>query len=215
MSSRLGNRGKRHDRFFKQARKEGYAARSVYKLEELDQKFRLIRRGHRVLDLGCRPGSWLQYARDRVGSSGHVIGIDRDPLPADIEGTRVLVGDIRQTNDEVLLCGLDRFDVVMSDMAPDTTGIRSADQARSAELVQVALDCAERLLGAGGHFVAKVFEGPEVNEIRSRIKSRFAAVHSLKPEGTRKASTEIYLVGKGFEPNSAGAGGSFATPRVG
>ena len=194
----LRDRGKRHDAFFKKARAEGYAARSVFKLEDLDRRFRLFHSGERVLDLGCRPGSWLQYAKTAVGAHGVVVGLDRQPLPAPVPGCKVLIGDVYTMPDEELLDGQRAYDVVLSDMAPDTTGIRSADQARSAALVEEALARAERLLAPGGAFVAKIFQGPDVAEIRKRMGTRFSEVHLVKPEASRASSTELYLVGKGF-----------------
>jgi 23S rRNA (uridine2552-2'-O)-methyltransferase len=130
--SKLRDPHHRHDAFFKKARGAGFAARSVYKLEEIDRKLRLLHRGDRVLDLGCRPGSWMQYALKVVGPSGAVVGIDRDPLPQAIAGARVLCADIYTTPDAELLGPLAAFDVVLSDMAPNTTGVRSTDQASRA-----------------------------------------------------------------------------------
>ncbi|HXU82545.1 MAG TPA: RlmE family RNA methyltransferase [Polyangia bacterium] len=196
----LRDRKHRHDQFFKKARSEGFAARSVYKLEEIDKRVRLLRAGDRVLDLGCRPGSWLQYARQVVGPHGLVVGIDRDPLPQPVPGTRFLRGDIYETTDEELLGEAKAFDVVLSDMAPDTTGIRSADQARSASLFEEALKRAERLLAPAGAFVGKIFQGPDVDALRKRMQKRFGDVKLLKPEGSRQESIEVYLVGKGFIP---------------
>jgi 23S rRNA (uridine2552-2'-O)-methyltransferase len=196
--SKLGDPRHRHDAFFKKARGEGFAARSVYKLEEIDRKLRLLRSGDRVLDLGCRPGSWLQYALKAVGTHGAVVGIDRDPLPQPIPGARVLCADLYTATDGELLGELKAFDVVLSDMAPNTTGIRATDQARSAALVEEALGRAERLLAPGGAFVAKVFQGPDVEAIRKRMAARFSDVRTLKPEGSRAQSIEIYLAGKGF-----------------
>lgn len=196
----LRDRNKRHDAFFRRARSEGFAARSVYKLEEIDQRMRLFHAGARVLDLGCRPGSWLQYATKAVGVHGVVIGVDRQPLPKPIPGAQVLVADIFTLSDEQILAGQAAFDLVMSDMAPDTTGIRSVDQARSIALVEEALSRAERLLAPLGCFVAKVFQGPEVEPVRKRMAKRFAEAKLIKPEGSRSESTELYLVGKGFTP---------------
>jgi 23S rRNA (uridine2552-2'-O)-methyltransferase len=196
--SRLRDPRHRHDAFFRKARGEGFAARSVYKLEEIDRRVRLLRPGDRVLDLGCRPGSWMQYARRVVGAHGAVVGIDRDPLPHAIAGARVLVGDVFAVSDAELLGDLAAFDVVLSDMAPNTTGIRATDQARSAALVEEALGRAERLLAPGGAFVAKIFQGPDVDGIRKRMSTRFSEVRTLKPDGSRAESTEIYLAGKGF-----------------
>ena len=196
----LKDRDKRHDTFFKKARDSGFAARSIFKLEDIDRRFRLLRAGERVLDLGCRPGSWMQYAVKVVGSHGHVVGLDRQALPAPIPGTKVLIGDVYTITDADLLDGLRAYDVVLSDMAPDTTGIRSADQARSAALVEEALGRAERLLAPGGAFVAKIFQGPDVAELRKRMTVRFSEVHLVKPEASRSSSTELYLVGKGYVP---------------
>jgi 23S rRNA (uridine2552-2'-O)-methyltransferase len=196
--SKLRDPHHRHDAFFKKARGAGFAARSVYKLEEIDRKLRLLHRGDRVLDLGCRPGSWMQYALKIVGPQGAVVGIDRDPLDEAIAGARVLCGDIYTTPDAELLGSLAAFDVVLSDMAPNTTGVRATDQARSAALVEEALARAERLLAPGGAFVAKIFQGPDVEGIRKRLAARFSEVRTLKPEGSRAVSIEIYLGAKGF-----------------
>jgi 23S rRNA (uridine2552-2'-O)-methyltransferase len=198
--SRLRDPHHRHDAFFRKARGAGFAARSVYKLEEIDRRVRLLRGGDRVLDLGCRPGSWMQYARQAVGPHGAVVGIDRDPLPQPIPGTRVLVGDVFAVTDAELLGDLNAFDVVLSDMAPNTTGVRSTDQARSAALVEEALSRAERLLAPSGAFVAKIFQGPDLEAIRKRLSARFAEVRTVKPEGSRAQSIEIYLAAKGFVP---------------
>ncbi len=194
----LRDRRHRHDAFFRKARSEGFAARAVYKLEDIDRRVRLFHPGGRVLDLGCRPGSWLQYAVKAVGPHGVVNGVDRAPLPTPVPGARVLVADIYELSDEQLLCGLAAYDVVLSDMAPDTTGIRATDQARSANLVEEALGRAERLLAPLGAFVAKVFQSPEVERLRQRMAGRFGEVRLLKPEASRQQSTELYLVGKGF-----------------
>ncbi len=198
--SRLRDPHQRHDAFFRKARGAGFAARSVYKLEEIDRRVRLLRTGDRVLDLGCRPGSWMQYARQVVGPHGAVVGVDRDPLPQPIAGARVLVGDVFAVTDAELLGELKAFDVVLSDMAPNTTGVRATDQARSAALVEEALARAERLLAPGGAFVAKIFQGPDFEAIRKRLSARFSEVRIVKPEGSRAQSIEIYLAAKGFVP---------------
>jgi 23S rRNA (uridine2552-2'-O)-methyltransferase len=188
----------RHDPFFHKARAAGFAARSVYKLDEIDRKVRLLRAGDRVLDLGCCPGSWLQYAIGAVGPHGSVVGIDRNPLPRAIAGARVIVGDIFTATDGELLGPLRAFDVVLSDMAPDTTGIRSTDQARSAGLFQEAVARAYRLLSPGGAFVGKLFQGPDFEDIRKRLATRFSEIKIVKPDSSRAQSFEIFLVGKGF-----------------
>lgn len=198
--SKLRDQRHRHDAFFKRARTEGFAARSVYKLEEIDRRIRLLRAGDRVLDLGCRPGSWLQYALRAVGPHGAVVGIDRDRLenPPLAANARVMQGDIFSTTDADLLGALRAFDVVLSDMAPDTTGVRATDQARSAALFEEALARAERLLAPGGAFVGKIFQGPDLEGLRRKMTQRFSEVRTLKPESSRAQSIEIYLAGKGF-----------------
>jgi 23S rRNA (uridine2552-2'-O)-methyltransferase len=197
-SGTFGDPRVRHDPFFNKARAAGFAARSVYKLDEIDRRVRLLRPGYRVLDLGCCPGSWMQYAASVVGPHGHVVGIDRNPLPRALPGVRALVGDIYTTPDADLLGPLNAFDVVLSDMAPDTTGVRSVDQARSASLFEEALTRAERLLAPGGSFVGKLFQGPDFDSIRKRMNGRFSEVKIVKPESSRAQSFEIFLVGKGF-----------------
>jgi 23S rRNA (uridine2552-2'-O)-methyltransferase len=199
--SKLRDTRHRHDVFFKRAREAGFAARSVFKLEEIDKRLRLLRPGGRVLDLGCRPGSWLQFAVRTVGTNGAVVGIDRDPLDKPVSGARVMVGDIFATSDAELLGDLRAFDVVLSDMAPDTTGVRSTDQARSAALFEEALARAERLLAPGGSFVGKLFQSPDLETLRRRMAQRFAEVRILKPESSRSQSPEIYLAGKSFTPS--------------
>jgi 23S rRNA (uridine2552-2'-O)-methyltransferase len=140
----------------------------------------------------------MQYALKAVGPHGAVVGIDRDPLDTPVPGARVLRGDIYTATDEELLGELRAFDVVLSDMAPDTTGVRATDQARSAALFEEALARAERLLAPTGAFVGKIFQGPDLEGIRKRMAARFAEVKTLKPESSRAQSIEIYLAGKGF-----------------
>lgn len=159
----------------------------------------LLRPGARILDLGCCPGSWLQYAVRTAGPKGTVVGIDRNPLPRPVPGARVLVGDAFKVPDAELKGELEAFDVVMSDMAPDTTGIRATDQARSAALFEEALARAERLLAPGGSFVGKIFQGPDLEPLRKRMLSRFAEVRTVKPSGSRPESIEIFIAARGFK----------------
>ncbi len=133
-SKSLADRSNRHDRFHSKAKKEGFLARAVYKLSEIDDKAGLFAPGMRVLDLGCSPGSWLQYARTQVGREGQLVGLDREPLRGDTSGARIEVGDVLTIDITKLKGDLSAFDVVLSDMAPDTSGIRSMDQARSEAL---------------------------------------------------------------------------------
>jgi 23S rRNA (uridine2552-2'-O)-methyltransferase len=192
--SKLRDRSHRHDVFHRRAKQQGFVARSVFKLEEIDKKFHLLRRGARVLDLGCRPGSWLQYAGSIVGPDGALVGIDRTDLDKPVPGARIVVGDVFEVALETLKGPLEAFDVVLSDMAPDTTGVRSLDQARSEGLFERALEIAELTLGKNGHFVGKLFQGPDWQRLLSRAREGFAEVRTVKPSGSRKESIEQYVV---------------------
>lgn len=196
--SKLSDRRNRRDSYFRRARQKGFRARAVFKLEEIDQKLGLLSPGDRVLDLGCAPGSWLQYCSKRVGPSGALVGIDRDELREPIAGARILVGDVMTIDPTELLGDLEAFDVVLSDMAPNTTGVRHIDQARSELLFERALDIAEATLAPGGNFVGKLFQGPAFQQLVERCRSRFASVKIVKPKGSRSQSIEQYLTGRGF-----------------
>jgi 23S rRNA (uridine2552-2'-O)-methyltransferase len=192
--SKLKDRSHRHDVFHRRARAAGFAARSVFKLEEIDQKHHLLKKGARVLDLGCRPGSWLQYAAKVVGPTGALAGIDRTPLEVTIPGARILIGDVFEVTPKALRGDLPAFDVLLSDMAPDTTGVRSMDQARSEGLFERALELAELLLAPGGHFLGKLFQGPDWQRLIARCRTGFGEVKTIKPAGSRKESIEQYVL---------------------
>jgi 23S rRNA (uridine2552-2'-O)-methyltransferase len=194
--SKLRDRSHRHDVFHRRAKQQGFVARSVFKLEEIDQKYKLLRRGGRVLDLGCKPGSWLQYAATIVGADGTLVGIDRTPLDKPIAGARLLVGDVFAVSPDELRGDLSGFDVVLSDMAPDTSGVRSLDQARSEGLFERALEIAELTLVKGGHFVGKLFQGPDWQRLLKRAREGFGEVRTMKPAGSRKESIEQYVIAK-------------------
>lgn len=196
--SKLEDRANRRDRFHQQAKREGFLARAVYKLTELDEKFHLLSPGDRVLDLGCAPGSWLQYARQRVGERGVLVGLDRAPLARPLPGARIVVGDVMTIDPAELRGELPAFDVVLSDMAPDTSGIRSLDQARSEALFERALELAVALLAPGGNFVGKLFQGPDFKRLLEAVRARFELAKSAKPAGSRQISIEQYVIGKGF-----------------
>jgi 23S rRNA (uridine2552-2'-O)-methyltransferase len=192
--SKLHERRHRHDAFHQRAKKAGFAARAVYKLEEIDRKHRLLGPGAQVLDLGCRPGSWLQYCRTRVGERGVLVGVDRTPLDLEIPGARIVVGDVFQVTPAELSGDVAAFDVVLSDMAPDTSGVRALDQARSEALFERALELAEAMLRPGGHFVGKIFQGPDFQKLIARCRAGFTKVVMHKPEASRKESIEQYVV---------------------
>jgi 23S rRNA (uridine2552-2'-O)-methyltransferase len=195
--SKLDDRRTRRDAFHQKAKREGFLARAVYKLEEIDSKHAVFKPGQRVLDLGCAPGSWLQYAGQRVGAAGALVGLDREPLRQAVPNARIVVGDVATIDVAELRGELTGFDVVLSDMAPDTTGIRSLDQARSEALFERALDIALETLAPGGNFVGKLFMGPDFKPLCERVRAAFATQKSTKPVSSRQISIEQYVVGKG------------------
>ena len=179
----------RHDAYYRQAKKEGFAARSIYKLVEIDNEMHLFKSQDRVLDLGTAPGSWMQYVDDRVQSA---VGIDLLPVKIAFSAkVTVLQGDAFDTKLE----DMGPFDVVLSDMAPNTTGIRSVDQARSLALCERALEVAERSLKKGGRFCVKILEGGEIKQYVEQCKKVFETVKVRRPKSTREGSTETYIVG--------------------
>lgn len=202
-------RKREQDHFGRRAKAEGRPARSVYKLEEIDQRWRLLRGGDRVLDLGCSPGSWLQYASDKVGERGHVTGYDLNPVRISIPGNvEARVGDAFAIPPEAVAGPMD---VVLSDMAPSTMGDHKTDAIRSAGLAERALDMARLHLRKGGHVVVKVLEGGDVPALVQRMRREYGKVELLRPQATRRESTEIFLVGLGKLTPPSGAG--VLTPR--
>lgn len=205
---------KLHDRFFKQAKAEGYAARSAYKLKEIVQRRQLIRRGDWVVDLGCAPGSWTQVAAEIVGPKGRVIGIDLKPVVVDLPpNARTMVGDVFAVSADELMAmgGASVYDVVLSDMAPSTEGGGggSGDHFRSVELCRRVLELCQRLLKPGGHMAMKVFEGEAYPELLKDTGRVFDECKGLKPEASRDVSREMFIVGKGYRgaaPGQAAAG---------
>lgn len=201
--ARARRRRRHQDSYGRRAKREGYAARSVYKLEEIDEKVGLLRRGARVLDLGAYPGSWTAYAAERVQREGKVVGIDLQPfrgaLPPNAEMRQ---GDVFAL-DVAALGGPGSFDVVMSDMAPATSGHRFTDQARSFELFMRALSIASEVLAPGGAFVAKLFQGGDFDEARRAVAERFETVKLVKPKATRSESIELFVCGLGFRGAAA------------
>ncbi|HVK84940.1 MAG TPA: RlmE family RNA methyltransferase [Kofleriaceae bacterium] len=202
MSKRLDDRSTRHDRFHQKAKKEGFLARAVYKLQEIDEKHHIFDDGYRVLDLGCAPGSWLQYARQTIGERAVLVGLDRGPLQRPPTGARIEVGDVLTIDVKQLLGELPAFDVVLSDMAPDTSGIRNLDQARSEALFERALDIGLQVLAPGGNFVGKLFQGPDFKKLTEAVRARFAVMKTMKPASSRQISIEQYVIGKGFRPDA-------------
>ncbi len=191
-------RYKPQDFYFKKAKRQKYVARSVYKLEEIQKKYKIIKPGSRVLDLGCAPGSWLQYAEEKVGPKGIVVGVDQKELKREF-GPRVyfLKEDVYELDPSRLKQYVPVFDVVLSDMAPATTGIGFVDSTRSVYLAERALEIAIAVLKKGGFFLCKVFEGEDFPSFLKKYRGAFERVKIIKPKASRKDSREIYLLGMG------------------
>jgi 23S rRNA (uridine2552-2'-O)-methyltransferase len=184
------------DYYSRKAKKENFPARSVYKLQEIQRKNRLIQKGDKVLDLGCSPGSWLLYAAELTGNKGEVVGIDLKPvsikLPAHVN---VYTADV--FSDELTDIIGKNFNAVLSDMAPATTGNKNVDAARSFELCQAAFSIAQNLLVPGGAFVCKIFQGEDFKSFSDSVRKAFKTHKIFKPQSSRKASKEIYIIGIG------------------
>jgi 23S rRNA (uridine2552-2'-O)-methyltransferase len=186
-----------HDKWSKRAEAEGYRARSVYKLMELDERFHLITPGMTILDLGAAPGSWLQYAAKKVGPRGRVIGIDLAEI-APIE-TNVSLHKEDITDDEAIMRTLrdahvDTVDLVLSDVAPATSGVKDVDQWRSIELGQAVLKIAEKYLRPNGKCALKVFRGADFDEFLGETRKRWKDVRTVTVKASRDRSREVYLV---------------------
>jgi 23S rRNA (uridine2552-2'-O)-methyltransferase len=203
-----------NDPWVKLAQKEGYRARAAYKLKEIDETFRLIRPGQCVLDLGCAPGAWSQYLRRRLSPdgaasgalNGTIIGLDMLPMEP-IEGVEFIQGDFRE---EAVLQTLERalqrpdgsprpVDVVLSDMAPNLSGVETVDAARIAHLVELALDFSRHHLKPDGALVVKLFHGSGYSELVQRLRQAFKVVKPLKPKASRDKSSETFLIGIGLK----------------
>ncbi|MBU3940362.1 MAG: RlmE family RNA methyltransferase [Nanoarchaeota archaeon] len=175
------------DKFTLRAEREGYKARSVYKLKEINNRFKLIEKGDRVLDLGAWPGSWTQYCLEKASE---VVSVDKKKL----NFGKPIVCDVFK--DEIFDKVKGKFDVIVSDMAPMTSGIKELDEGGSFRLVMRALDIAEKLLKKGGNFLVKMFESEETEEVLGRVKKEFRSVKIYRPKATKKRSSEIYILGK-------------------
>jgi len=189
------------------ARSEGYPARSVYKLQEIDERFRLIRRGMRILDLGAAPGSWSLYALRALKGSGTVTAVDLKALslPAFSQATNFLAieGDLLEEATLAALRDRAPFNLVMSDAAPDTTGNRTVDTGRSAAIVRGVIALADLLLAPGGSLIFKLFQGGEERDILEEVRTRFKSARNFKPKASRKISFETYCIGLDFRAPAA------------
>ncbi|WP_372809633.1 23S rRNA (uridine(2552)-2'-O)-methyltransferase RlmE [Litorivivens sp.] len=189
------------DHYVKQAKREGYRSRACYKLLEIQEKDRILRPGMQVLDLGAAPGGWSQVSAEIIGTSGRVIASDILPMDtlADVE---FLQGDFTEDHvfEELLaLIGDQPLDLVISDMAPNMSGMNAVDQPRSMYLVELALDMARSVLRPGGVFLSKAFHGEGYEEFYRELKSAFDTTVTRKPKASRPRSREVYVLGKGFK----------------
>ena len=188
------------DPFVQRARKEGWRSRAVFKLEEIDRREHLLRPGMVCVDLGAAPGGWSQYVSEKLSGRARIVAVDLLPMDS-LPGVEFVEGDFRE--DEVLeellaAVGESGADLVMSDMAPNITGTKAVDQPRSMYLAELALDMARRVLKTGGSFVCKVFQGEGFDEFVRDARNSFERVRVIKPEASRSASREVYLVARNF-----------------
>ena len=184
------------DHYTRRARDEKWPARSVYKLEEIDRRFKLIRQGQHLLDLGCYPGSWSQYSIKRVGPKGEVVGVDLKKPDFPLSPSfRFIRADVFTLDLGWLATEIGPRDTVISDLSPQTTGIRGVDTNRSIELARKAHNIALMILKKRGHFLCKVFEGEELKTYKDEISNCFDQVRIVRPKAVRKGSREVYLLG--------------------
>ena len=185
----------RRDQYRRLAKDQGYRARSAYKLLQMNRSYNIIKKGDKVVDLGCAPGGWLQVTVKEVGSSGKVIGVDLKPVTP-VNGATILQGSIEDPNvlskiAEILGC---KADVVLSDMAPNVSGVWDIDHARQISLSTIALGFARQVLRVGGSSVFKIFEGEMLKEFKSELRKSFGKVLLSKPSASRQESSELYIV---------------------
>jgi len=190
------------DHYYQKAKNENFLARSIYKLEEIDEKYKVLKPGFCVVDLGYYPGSWIQYTSKVVGDEGKVIGLDIQPVNKKLSGVknvRVFEQDIFNVHELSQLGVSEKFDAVLSDMAPKTTGIKSLDQDRSLNLVESVFTLLPKFLKPGGNFVIKVFDSQNAQNFLKSQKQLFNDFHYLKPKSTRSISKEFFVIGKNFK----------------
>ena len=199
-SSKAWLKEHRDDQYVQRAQREGYRSRACYKLLELQEKDRLIRPGMKVLDLGSAPGGWSQVAVEQVGHRGRVIASDILPMDS-LAGVEFIQGDFTEDSvfGEILAAiGDDPVDLVISDIAPNMSGVNAVDQPRSMYLVELALDMARQVLAPGGSFVAKVFQGEGFDDLIRDARAAFGKVLTRKPQASRPRSREVYLVARNY-----------------
>lgn len=207
-------RERRKDAFWRRAKREGYRSRAAFKLKQIAARYGLLRRGDVVVDLGCAPGGWTQAALEIVGEGGAVVGVDLSrvaPLPparfvrgdmADPKTLEAVRAELRAVLELGARGKAPQVDAVVSDMSPNISGVYSLDQARSVALAGKALAAARALLRPGGRFCVKVFEGEDFQRLLKDVRASFAFVKVHAPEASRKQSSEVYIVARGFRPGA-------------
>jgi len=189
---------KKREHYYKQAKKDGYRARSAFKLKQIQKRFKILKKGSVVVDLGAAPGGWSQVAKEIVGENGTVVGIDLLPIKP-IPGITFLQGDMTKessVNELIEIVGDKKVDIVLSDMSPDISGNYSVDQARSVYLCEQALSTAELVLKSGGFFVCKIFQGEDLKDFIGKVGKSFINVKQFSPPASRKSSSEVYIIAK-------------------
>ena len=200
MSSRWLRQRKR-DQFHRLAKQKGYRSRASFKLFQVTKRYRFIKRGDRVLDLGAAPGGWLQAARKVVGAEGYVLGVDKDPIEdLPYQNVTVFVTDVTQSDviERIQSVSGLAFDVVVSDLSPNISGVWEVDHARQMELARTALRIARVILRPAGNMLVKIFQGSELKEFQLEMKSSFSTLRIVKPPASRPESAELYFLGLGF-----------------
>lgn len=188
------------DPYVQRANREGWRSRAVFKLEEIDLKERLIKQGMRIIDLGAAPGGWCQYAAKKLQGNGYIVGLDLLEMQP-LEGVELIQGDFREPEVlEELMNALDgkRADLVMSDMAPNISGMPAVDQPRAMHLAELALDLCREALSPGGSLLVKVFQGTGSQELLTQMRKEFDKVKIVKPKASRPRSREVYLLAQGY-----------------
>ncbi len=188
----------RQDHYYKKAKRENFASRAAYKLMEIDRHYRLFKDRSHVLDLGAAPGAWSQFVAQKIGDAGTILAIDLQKISITLSNLIALTGDIFDSDlpTQILKQYPYHFpaDVVLSDMAPKTTGIKLTDQLRSLQLCERALEVATQTLKPGGHFVCKLFFSAQYRNFMQKLRDHFEKVHTVRPKSTRKTSSEVYFV---------------------
>ena len=191
----------RKDQFHRLAVERGYRSRAAFKLQQISRQYHFLRRGDAVLDLGAAPGAWLQVAHQTVGNVGYMLGVDKNPIEKlPFQNVKTIVADVTDQDvlSKILSAGPRKYDVVISDLAQNLSGVWEVDHARQIELARCALRVACEVLKPSGSFLVKVFQGSELNEFRAQLRTHFRVMRVVKPPASRSESAELYFLGLGF-----------------